>query len=68
MNILDKIKIAIGYNRVSHKFDSSKIQEGDIKMLSKNQMVKNEKGAIVVCKRKNEDSPWKFKRLPFKGE
>ena len=66
MGLLDIIKIAIGYEKKSHTFDSSKISEGDIKMISNDEMIKNEKGKIIVCKRGSNEK-WKCnKPLPFK--
>jgi hypothetical protein len=65
MGIFDIIKVAIGYDRKSHTYDSSKIREGEIKMLSGKEMIKNEKGKILVC-RKNSKDDWKCRRLNIK--
>lgn len=65
MSLFDIIKVAIGYERKSHTYDSSRISKGDIKMISKNEMIKNDNGKILVCK-KNNAGNWKCKRLNIK--
>jgi hypothetical protein len=61
----DTIKVAIGYERKSHTYDSSRIPDGDIKMISKSEMIKNEDGKISVCK-KDSRGNWKCKELNVK--
>lgn len=68
MGIGARIKLAIGYNKYTHKFDSSRVQEGDMKFISENEIVKNERGRVHFCKRRNKDSPWKCRLLPFKSD
>ena len=42
------------YSKNSHTFDSNKIKNGEIKMLSKNELIKNDNGIIIYCKIKND--------------
>ena len=65
MGFLDRIGLIIGYERKSHTFDSSRIPEGDMKMLSKTELIKNVDGEIQYCK-KDSRGNWKCKRLPFR--
>lgn len=67
VGILDKIKIALGfsYNKNSHTFDSTAIREGDMKQISKEEYIKNEKGRILYCKRK--DGKLKCVKTPIKS-
>lgn len=65
MGLLDRIKLIIGYERKSHTFDSSRIPNGDIKIISKNELIKNVNGGIDYCK-KDSRGNWKCKRLPFR--
>ena len=62
MGLLDKIKLIIGYERKSNTYDSSKIEEGDMKMLSNNEAIKNINGGIIYFK-KNSKGEWKQKKL-----
>ena len=70
MGILDRIKIALGasynYNKHSHTFDSSTIREGDMKQISKDEYIKNEKGRIIYCKIGKNGKP-KCIKTPFKS-
>ena len=67
MGILDRIKLSLGlsYNRHSHKYDTDRLREGEAKMISKDELVKNEKGRITYCK-KDKKGSWKCKRTPIK--
>ena len=66
--LLSRIKLEIGYNRKTHKFDSNRIPEGDMKVLSDTQMIKNEQGRIILCTRKDKHSNnWKCRKMPFKS-
>ena len=68
MNILNRIKIALGfsYNKHDHTFNSKTIREGDMKEISKNEYIKNEKGRILYCKRK-DNGKLKCVKTPIKS-
>lgn len=64
-NILPKI--LIGYERKDHKFDSSRLPEGDVKFLNKKQdeLIKNENGRLVYYK-KLKNGKWIGRSIPVK--
>lgn len=67
--IIPKIKVALGlsYNKHSHSYHTDRLGEGEMMKVGENEFIKNEKNAILYCK-KDKKGNLKCKRTPIKIE
>ena len=66
LDFLKKISVHIGYNKVDHKFDSSRLPNGDAKLFNDNtEAISNKDGLLNHCK-KDARGNWRCEPMPIK--